>query len=119
MLLPEELRTRRVELGVSQSDLAARLGVSQQTISRWESGAAPPGPRRIAELAEALSLDVSALLRAAGYLLVSDLTDDTRRPTAAELGRMTTEDLVWFIDAGWQHLRRRLAVASTAPASAH
>ncbi|MEY2434339.1 MAG: helix-turn-helix protein [Acidimicrobiaceae bacterium] len=109
MLLHEELRTRRVELHISQAELATRLQVSQQTISRWESGATSPGPRRIAELADALGLNLSALLRSAGYLLASDFAADTLRPTAAELGRMTTSELILFIDAGWQQLRGRLA----------
>jgi transcriptional regulator with XRE-family HTH domain len=115
MLFPEELRTRRVELTISQTELAGLLHVSQQTISRWESGRTPPGPGRIAELADALSLDLSALLRSAGYLLASDFTADTLRVTSAELARMTTSDLVRFIDAGWQQLRRRLDVSQTRP----
>jgi transcriptional regulator with XRE-family HTH domain len=115
MLLPEELRTRRVELKISQAALAGRLRVSQQTVSRWESGGTSPAPRRIADLAEALSLDLSALLRSAGYLVVSDFTADTLKPTVAELGRMTISDLVLFIDAGWQQLRGRIAASSAEP----
>ena len=114
MLLPEELRRRRVELNISQSALAHRLQVSQQTISRWESGDSSPGPRRIAELAEALSLSLSALLGSAGYLVASDFAAAARGPTVDELSRMTTPDLVLFIEAGWQQLRGRLA-ASPSP----
>jgi len=33
-----ELRKRREGLGLSQSALAARLGTTQNTISRWELG---------------------------------------------------------------------------------
>jgi transcriptional regulator with XRE-family HTH domain len=115
MLLPEELRTRRVELNISQAELARLLQVSQQTISRWESGRTSPGPRRIGALADALNLDLSALLRSAGYLLASDFTANTLRPTVAELGRMTTSDLVLFIDAGWQQLQDRLGVSPIRP----
>lgn len=32
------LRTRRRALGLSQAELAARLGVQQRTISEWETG---------------------------------------------------------------------------------
>ena len=118
MLLPEELRIRRVELNISQAELAELLQVSQQSVSRWESGRTTPGPRRIAELADALSLDPSALLRSAGYLLASDFTADPLRPAIAELGRLTTSDLVLFIDAGWQQLRRRLDTSQIRPAPA-
>jgi DNA-binding transcriptional regulator YiaG len=35
---PLELRARRKALGLSQSDLAEALGVTQHTVSRWEEG---------------------------------------------------------------------------------
>ncbi len=34
----DELRVRRERLGLSQSALAAKLGTTQNTISRWEIG---------------------------------------------------------------------------------
>jgi transcriptional regulator with XRE-family HTH domain len=111
MHLPEELRMRRLELKISQVELASRLQVSQQTISRWESGGTTPGPRRIAELADALRLDIAALLRSAGYLHASDITAATPSPLHSELARMTTTELVLFIDAGWQLLRGRLDIS--------
>jgi transcriptional regulator with XRE-family HTH domain len=43
---PDELRERRLRLGLSQSQLAARLDVTKETVSRWERGAlniAAPG----------------------------------------------------------------------------
>jgi transcriptional regulator with XRE-family HTH domain len=110
MRLHEELRTRRTELGMSQAELADRLEISQQTISRWEAGSAAPGPRRIAELAAVLGLNLSALFRSAGYLLASDFVVDRLRPTDAELEQMTITELVSFVDAGWRQLRVRLAV---------
>jgi transcriptional regulator with XRE-family HTH domain len=36
---PAELRERRVALGLSQTELAELLGVTQNTVSRWEVGA--------------------------------------------------------------------------------
>lgn len=39
-MTPEELRTRRQQLGLSQAGLAAFLSVDQRIISRWETGAA-------------------------------------------------------------------------------
>jgi transcriptional regulator with XRE-family HTH domain len=109
MLLAEELRTRRLELSMSQGQLATRLAVSQQTISRWESGGTSPSPRRLAELAAILGLDTAALLRSAGYLARTEFTAATVLPTGVELGRLTIDDLVRFIDAGWQQLLTRLA----------
>jgi len=39
LLEPEEIRRRRVALGLKQEDLAKRLEVGQATLSRWETGA--------------------------------------------------------------------------------
>lgn len=36
------LRERRRELGINQIPLAEKIGVSQNTISRWETGDIPP-----------------------------------------------------------------------------
>jgi DNA-binding transcriptional regulator YiaG len=36
---PQELRERRLRLALSQRELAARLDVTTETVSRWERGA--------------------------------------------------------------------------------
>lgn len=38
MGLKDIIKTRRVELGMTQAQLATAVGVSEATISRWESG---------------------------------------------------------------------------------
>lgn len=38
LLHPDEIRTGRAELGLTQKALAKQIGVAQETISRWESG---------------------------------------------------------------------------------
>ena len=43
-LLPEEIRFLRKHLGWSGGEFAAHLGVSRETVSRWETGAAAMGP---------------------------------------------------------------------------
>lgn len=48
------LRARRSELGLSAPELAERLGVTRQTIYRWESGEDIPHPDRQVEVADAL-----------------------------------------------------------------
>lgn len=107
MRLCEELRLRRLELGLSQGRLAGMLGVSQQTISRWESGSTAPGPRRIAELATALGIEVGGLLRSGGYLLASDSA--RAQPIVPNFDEMTVAELVASVDAVWQVLRARLS----------
>ncbi|MCA1697119.1 MAG: helix-turn-helix domain-containing protein, partial [Actinobacteria bacterium] len=62
------VKLRREELSLDQGGLALRLGVHQQTVSKWEQAKAVPPPKRIRELAEVLRVDVSDLMRYAGYL---------------------------------------------------
>jgi putative zinc finger/helix-turn-helix YgiT family protein len=39
LLTPQQIRERREALGLTGTKLAERLGVAQETISRWETGA--------------------------------------------------------------------------------
>lgn len=39
---PEDVQRLRAHLGLSQAELAARVGTRQQTISEWETGARTP-----------------------------------------------------------------------------
>ena len=40
--IPEDVRRLRTHLGLSQAELADRIGTRQQTISEWETGASAP-----------------------------------------------------------------------------
>ncbi len=50
----ERIRQARKTSGLSQSDLAARIGVSQPAIANWESGVHDPRRLTLAKLADAL-----------------------------------------------------------------
>lgn len=47
MKLHEKLAELRKTSGLSQDELAERLGVSRQSISRWETGQAEPSPENL------------------------------------------------------------------------
>ena len=51
----EQIRLARIRSGYSQDDLAAKVGVSQQSIAKWERGAASPRARRMTALTAAIA----------------------------------------------------------------
>lgn len=62
MTLSDKIMTLRRQKGWSQEELADRLGVSRQAVSKWESGAAQPELGKVAELARLLGVRVDDLL---------------------------------------------------------
>jgi len=57
----QNLEAARTRQALSQSALAAQLGVTQQTVSRWEKGTSRPRGRMINSLGMALGLSASEL----------------------------------------------------------
>ncbi len=53
----EQLKALRAKLGISQAELARRLGVTPSTVARWESGLSMPR-MRIETIAETASTRV-------------------------------------------------------------
>lgn len=52
----------RVLRGISQQQLAERLGVSRKTVGEWERGDRVPSIRRLLPLAEALGVPVDVVI---------------------------------------------------------
>src|SRR5699024_7961293 len=61
-MLNENIKSIRKAKGLSQQELAIRLHVVRQTISKWEKGLSVPDADMLIALAEALETSVSALL---------------------------------------------------------
>ena len=58
----KNLTTLRKEMKLSQFDLSEKLGVSQQTISKYEKGAREPDNRTLIELSKIFDCSVDYLL---------------------------------------------------------
>lgn len=74
----ETIRARRRALGMTQEQLADRLGVSAPAVSKWEQGASYPDVALLPALARALGIDLNTLM---GFALT---------PEKAEINRMLT-----------------------------
>ena len=58
MSLSSAVKGARLAAGLSQSDLAKRLGVTQSTIALWETGKTAPKRSMMPKLAAALRVTV-------------------------------------------------------------
>lgn len=63
MTLGEKICTLRTGKGLSQEDLAQRLEVSRQSVSKWETGQSVPDLEKIIRLADLFGVSVDELVR--------------------------------------------------------
>lgn len=63
MKLGERIAEKRKEQGLTQAELAEKMLVTRQTVSRWEAGMAMPDIERVAELAGILGVSCDYLLK--------------------------------------------------------
>lgn len=74
-MLSENIKTARKSKGLSQEELAVKLNVVRQTISKWEQGLSVPDADMLISLSEALETPVSVLL---GEPVVEAKADDLK-----------------------------------------
>jgi transcriptional regulator with XRE-family HTH domain len=61
MNIGERITALRKEKNISQAELASRLGVSRQAVSKWEQGLSAPDTNKLILLAEILETEVEYL----------------------------------------------------------
>jgi molybdate-binding protein/DNA-binding XRE family transcriptional regulator len=94
------VREHRAGLGLSQADLAARVGVSRQTLSAIESGRSVPSTVLALQLSRALDCSVEDLFRLPGEQRLIDALWSPGLPNArrAVLGRIQDEWVAHPVD---------------------
>lgn len=73
LMLSENIKTLRKSKGLSQEELAIKLNVVRQTISKWEQGLSVPDADLLISISEVLETPVSTLL---GETVVEPQADD-------------------------------------------
>lgn len=74
-MLKENIKTLRKAKGLSQEELAIKLNVVRQTISKWEQGLSVPDADMLISISEIFETPVSALL---GENVVETKADDLK-----------------------------------------
>lgn len=72
MTIGEKIKDLRKSAGLSQAELAFRLGLFQKDVSRWESGTHSPQAETLARLCKALNVSADELLLCDGQLSFFD-----------------------------------------------
>ena len=61
-MISRNIQAARKALGLTQEDLAGRLGVARQTVAKWESGESLPDLENAYALAKLLGVSVDDLI---------------------------------------------------------
>ena len=77
-MLQDNIRSLRKARGFSQEEVAQRLHITRQTLSKWENGLSVPDAQLLLKLAEILEVSVAQLLEG------STETNEEEQDTVAE-----------------------------------
>ncbi len=88
MRLEEKLTVLRKESGYTQLDLAEKVRVSRQAISKWETGRALPSMEKLKYLSELFGVSVD-------YLLNDDMTEEPKPKEQEPAPEPQTEEAVF------------------------
>lgn len=101
MILAKKILKLRKENGMSQEDLAEKLNVSRQSVSKWESASAYPELDKILDLAKLFGVTTDYLLK-----------DDTEQPAytgggeASRCVRVSLQEADEYLETKAAHARR-------------
>ena len=100
-MFSENLKTLRKNKGLSQEELAIRLNVVRQTVSKWEKGLSVPDADTLVRLADILEESVSVLLGATikNEKEMNDIAEQLSRVNEQLAIRNRRASLVWKVVA--------------------
>ena len=61
-MLGDNIKALRKQKGISQEELASRIHVVRQTISKWELGQSKPDTDKLIEISKLLNVDLNQLI---------------------------------------------------------
>ena len=86
------LRELRNKSGLTQNEMAGKLGVSGPTILNWENGIYEPKINQLIQLADLFDVSVD-------YLIERKTSDKSIDAICKELERIPKEDIIDFVGA--------------------
>lgn len=107
------LRQLRRERNLTQEQLAERMGVSNRSVSRWETGASLPDLSLLVELADFYQVPLGELLRGERCAPAAEETARQAADYSARQREILTRRLHWIFLLGVAAMIFYLAVSST------
>ena len=104
MELADRIQALRKTKGMSQEELADRLGVSRQAVSKWETGQSTPDLERVAGMSRLFEITVDELLTGEAPVL----------PAERKAGRWISAGFVLFCAAAaglWAFTANRFRIS--------
>jgi len=92
--IKDRIAQARIDSGLSETELAEKLGIDKSTISNWESGRRLPSQERLVQLTEVLGVS-------ANYLLGLDNLVTLTEPVNASVLPVLHCTPVWCESRGW------------------
>ena len=96
MELKERLAQLRREHGLSQNDLAEKLNVSRQAISRWEQGTAVPSSDNLIYLSRLYGITLDELVYGKEEIEIEQAEEAAEIPVPEETDRVKTQTRPWY-----------------------
>jgi len=96
-MFTQKLKQLRLERGLSQQQIADKLGISNQAYSRWETGKFSPNLQSLEKIAKTLNVPIEELLSNKPLSLEKILSSETITFQDKELSEKQLNDLKQFI----------------------
>lgn len=93
MNLGEKIKDYRVSLGLTQKDLADKLFVTPQAVSRWEQGIVEPSLSTLKMMAEIFNVSVDEMLDLSKPVIVEETKEEGNILTAEEVTEIVGSEL--------------------------
>lgn len=90
-MLHETLKALRKQKGYSQEEVASRLNVVRQTVSKWEKGLSVPDADMLVKIAELFEVSVSCLLGSRAEETSAELAAPELSEIAEQLSRINEQ----------------------------
>lgn len=99
MILADKIIELRKRAGMSQEELAEKLGVSRQSISKWEGAQSTPDLNRILQLSEIFGVSTDSLLKDTEELSAGADSSRESADTEPPLRKVSMEEAHRFLEA--------------------